>query len=188
MALVDGGLVLVVGPGAQITATDAALVTVGLDGVDEDVVGVVVVVLAEPAAHYAVAGNFPGKQDFDDVVQLDAGLLQGVPQHFGLNHVAREAVEQPAVLALGLQGVEHHGDGDGIGHEVASVNVGLGLLAKLGAALDVFAEDGAGFDVGQVVFLFDEFALSTLAAAVGTKNQNIHIPSSPCFVFAAKGV
>ena len=41
-------------------------------------------------------------------------------QFLGLHHVAGEAVQQPAVLALGLQGLQHHGDGDVVGHQVAA--------------------------------------------------------------------
>ena len=50
MTLVDGGFVLIVGTDGELAAADAALVAVRLDGVDEDVVGMVVVVLAEAAA------------------------------------------------------------------------------------------------------------------------------------------
>ena len=38
----------------------------------------------------------------------------------------------------------------------------------------MFAEDGAGFDVGKIVLLFDQIALGALAAAVGSENQDIH--------------
>ena len=109
VTLVDGGFVLVVGTGGELTATDAALVTVGLDGVDEDVVGMVVVFLAQATAHDAVLGDLAGQQDLDDVVQFQTFGLQGFPQFLGLHHVAGEAVQQPAVLALGLQGLQPWG-------------------------------------------------------------------------------
>ena len=174
MTLVDGGFVLVVGTGGELTATDAALVTVGLDGVDEDVVGMVVVFLAQATAHDAVLGDLAGQQDLDDVVQFQTFGLQGFPQFLGLHHVAGEAVQQPAVLALGLQGLQHHGDGDVVGHQVAAIDVFLGLLAQLGAAADVLTEDGAGFDVSKIVLSLDQVALGALAAAVGTKDEDIH--------------
>ena len=174
VTLVDGGFVLVVGTGGEIAAAHAAFVAVGFDGVNEDVVGVIVVVLAQATAHDAVLGDFAGQEDFNHVIQLQAFLLQGFPQLFSLHHVAGEAVQQPAVLALGLEGFQHHGDGDVVRHEVAAIDIFLGLLAQIGAAADVLAEDGARFDVGQIVLLLDQFALGTLAAAVGAKNQNIH--------------
>src|SRR6056297_2066410 len=42
VTLADGGFVLVVGAGLQFAAAYPALVSIGLDGVDEDIVGVVV--------------------------------------------------------------------------------------------------------------------------------------------------
>ena len=177
---VDSGLILVITAGGQVAAADAAFVAVGFDGLNEDVVRMVVVVLAEAAAHDAVLGHFAGQQDLDDVVELQAVLLQGVPQLFSLHHVAGETVEQPAVGALGLEGVEHHGDGDVVGHQIAAVDIGFGLLAELGAAADVLAEDGAGFDVGEIVLVLDQVALGALAAAVGSENQNIHDAGSFC--------
>ena len=65
-------------------------------------------------------------------------------------------------------------DGDVVGHQVAAIDVFLGLLAQLGAAADVFTEDGAGFDVSKIVLSFDQVALGALAAAVGTKDEDIH--------------
>ena len=111
-------------------------------GVDEDIVGVVVVILAEAAAHDAVFGHFAGQKNFNHVVKLHAFFLKGVPQLLGLHGIAGEAIKQPALLTLGLQGFQHHGNGDVIGHEVAAINVSLGFFAQLGAAADVFTEDG----------------------------------------------
>ena len=50
MTLIDGGLVLIVGAGGQLAAADPAFFAAGLDGVDENIVGVIVVVLTEAAA------------------------------------------------------------------------------------------------------------------------------------------
>ena len=49
MALVDRGFVLIVSTGRELAATDPAGVAIGLDGINEDVVGMVAVVLAHPA-------------------------------------------------------------------------------------------------------------------------------------------
>lgn len=50
VALVDGVLVLVVAARGKLGPADPAFVAVGLDGVNKDIVGVVVVFLAETAA------------------------------------------------------------------------------------------------------------------------------------------
>ena len=134
----------------------------------------IVVFLAEAAAHDPVFRHFARQQNFHHVVELEAFFPQGFPELLGLDHIAGEAVQQPAVLALGLQGFQHHGNGDVVGHQVAAVNIGLGFFAQFRAAADMFAEDGAGFDVGKIVFLFDQIALGALAAAVGSENQDIH--------------
>ena len=47
VALVDGALVLVVAARGKFGPADAAFIAVGLDGVNEDIVGVIVVFLAE---------------------------------------------------------------------------------------------------------------------------------------------
>jgi len=140
---------------------------------------VVVVILAEAAAHDAVFGHFAGQKNFNHVVKLHAFFLEGVPQLLGLHGIAGKTIKQPALLTLGLQGFQHHGNGDVIGYEVAAINVSLGFFAQLGAAADVFTEDGPGFDVGEVVLLLDQVALSAFAAAVRAKNKDIHW-YSPC--------
>ena len=174
MALVDGGFVLVVGAGLQSAAAHAADIAVGLDGVDENIVGVIVVVHAEAAAHDAVAGGAAGQEDLDHVIELHAFGLEGFVELAGLFHVAGEAVEQPALVALILEDVEHHGDGDFVGHEFALVDIGLGLHAQFGAAADMLTENSTGLDVGDAVLFHEKSALGALAAAIGAKNQNIH--------------
>jgi hypothetical protein len=89
---------------------------------------VVVVLGAETAAHDAVLGHLARQQDLDDVVELHAGVLQGVPQLLGLHDGAGEAVQEPAVGAGALEHVEDHGDGDVVGHQLTAVDVLLGLL------------------------------------------------------------
>ena len=163
VTLVDSGLVLIVGAGLEFAAAHTADITVGLDGVDEDIVGVIVVVHAEAAAHDAVAGGAAGQEDLDHIVKLHAFGLEGFVELAGLFHVAGEAVEQPALVALSLEDVEHHGDGDVVGHEFALVDIGLGLHAQLGTAADVLTEDGTGFDVGDAVLFHEKGALGALA-------------------------
>ena len=69
--------------------------------------------------------------------------LDAFTSRLGLGQGTGKAVQQPA-LGLGfLQGLENHGNGDLVGNQIAALDKGLGLHAQLGAALDVFAEDGA---------------------------------------------
>ncbi len=48
--------------------------------------------------------------------------------------------------------------GDIIRNEFALVDVFLGFHAEFGAAADVLAEDGAGFDMIQTVFVLGQSA------------------------------
>ena len=110
--------------------------------------------------------------------KLHAFGFEGFPEFLGLHHVARESVQQPAVFPFGLKRFQNHGNGDVVGHEIAAINVGFCFFSEFGAAADVFAENGPGFDVGKIVFLFDQSALSAFAAAVGAEDQNIHWKTS----------
>ena len=181
VALVDGGLVLVVGPGGELAAADPAdqlaVLFRRLDGLEGDVVGVVVVVGAEAAAHDAVLRHLPVEHDFDHIVQLHARLGQGAVQGLGLGRGAREAVEQPALFLGTGQGFQHHRNGDLVRHQVAPVDVLLGLFAQFGAALDVAAENRAGFDVVDAVLVLQDGALGALAAAVRSEDENVHVRS-----------
>ncbi|VTR70668.1 hypothetical protein DESC_820028 [Desulfosarcina cetonica] len=185
VAFVDGRFILIVAAGLQIAAAHPAFVAIGFDGVNVDVVGMVVVIHAQTTAHDAIFGDFAVQQDLDDDVQRHAGTFQGFVQFDGLVLVSGETIQQPAVLAVVLfQAVENHGDGDFIGYQIALVDVGFGLGAQFGSLADVFTENGSGFDVGGVVFVFQNRALGAFAAAIGTKKQDVHSPSPFCFLLA----
>ena len=84
-----------------------------LDGLDIDVVRVVVVHGAEPPAHDPLFGDRPVELDLDDVIELHPRLLQGLFERLGLGEVPGESIQEPAVLAVGLlEAVQDHGDGD----------------------------------------------------------------------------
>ena len=93
--LVYGIFVLIIGTGTQVTTTNPALVAIRFDGIDEDVVGMVVVVDAEAAAHDAVLGDLTVEDDLDHDVQGHAGFLEGL--HLGPDHrIADAAADAPA--------------------------------------------------------------------------------------------
>src|SRR6056297_3157070 len=170
VTFVDGRLVLVIGAGAQCTAAYPAFVSVRLDGVDENVVGVVVVIFTQPSAHDSVFGNFTVQQHFDNVVKFDALFVQCGMQFFRLNFISWKTVQQPAVFAVILfDTVDHHGYGDIIRHQITLINIRFGFFAKFGAAFDVVAENRTGFNMGHVVFVFQDFSLGAFAAAVGAE-------------------
>ena len=179
MALVDRGFVLIVSTGRELAATDPADIAIGLDGINEDVVGMVAVVLAHPATHDAIAGDVAGQIYFHHIVKLHALFLHRLVQLFGLGDIAGETVKQPAVSPFGLQGFEDHGNGDGVRDEFSAIHIFLGLFAEFGSAAHMFAENGSGFDMGQTKRLLDESALRAFAAAVGTEHKDIHDPKSP---------
>ena len=145
----------------------------GLDGVDENIVGVIVVVLTEAAAHDAVLGHFARQKDFDDVVELYSVGLQGFPQLLGLHDGPGKTVQQPAIGTRVLEHIQHHGNGDVVRHKFAAIDIFLGFFSQFRAAADVLAKDRSGFDMIQVVFFLRQGALGALAAAVGSENENI---------------
>ena len=106
MALVDCGFILIVSTGREFAAADPADVPVGLDGINKDIVGMIAVVFAHPAAHNAIAGNVAGQIDFHHIVKLHTLFLHRFVQLFRLSDIAGETVKQPTVSPFGLQGFQ----------------------------------------------------------------------------------
>lgn len=153
VAFVDGRFILIVAAGLQIAAAHPAFVAIGFDGVNVDVVGMVVVIHAQTTAHDAIFGDFAVQQDLDDDVQRHAGTFQGFVQFDGLVLVSGETIQQPAVLAVVLfQAVENHGDGDFIGYQIALVDVGFGLGAN-SVPLPMFSRKMAPDSMWGVLYL-----------------------------------
>ena len=100
VAFVDGLFILVVRTGIQVAAADAAFVAVRLDHIDVDIVGMVVVVDAQPASHDSVFGDFAVQQNFNHDIEGHAGCLEGFVKFDGLVLVARKSVQEPPVLAV----------------------------------------------------------------------------------------
>jgi hypothetical protein len=92
----------------------------------------------------------------------------------------REAVEQETDLGVRLgQAVLDHRDGDLVRHEVAGVHVRLGLLAQLGLAADVGAEDVAGRDRRDAQLAGDDLCLGPLARSGWAQQHHAHYFRNP---------
>ena len=52
----------------------------GFDGINVDIVGVVVVYFAQPTAHNAVFGCFTVEVNFDDDVEFDVFFVESLPE------------------------------------------------------------------------------------------------------------
>ncbi len=175
MALVDGSRVLIIGAGGKLLAAanaadDLAVFLRRFDGVDVDVVRVVVVGFAKPPAHDALLGGLAVEIDFNHDIQFDVFLLQGGPERLRLRQVAGKPVQKPALFGVVfLQAVEDHGDGDIVGNQFAAVDKRLGLFSQRGFFGDVLAEYHTRFNVGNPEFLLHDRALRAFAAAVGPK-------------------
>jgi len=136
---------------------------------------VIVVLGAQSPAHNPVLGGLPVQDDLDHIVQLDIFLHEGIPERLGLGQISRETIQKPAFLAvIFLQSVQDHRDGDLIGNEFPPVDVALGLFAQFRPFLDVFTEDHARFNVGHAEFLLYDRSLGSLAASIGSKNEDVH--------------
>ena len=95
-------------------------------------------------------------------------------------HVAREAVEQEAVLGVRLlHPVLGHADGDLVGDQVAGVHVRLRLLAQLGVLADVGAEEVARGDVRDRQVLGKERGLRSLARTGRSDEDDSHQRRNP---------
>ena len=186
MTLVDRGFVLVIRPGGQlVAAADAAdrfAVLFGrLDRVNVNVVGVVVVFGAQPAAHDPLFGRFPIQNDLNDAIQFHSGFLKRLPERLRLGEISREAVQEPTAFTVSLlETVQDHRDGDRIGNEFPLVNEGFRLPAQFRSIFDIFPENDACLDVRHSVLLLYHSALCAFAASVWTKNQNVHAVKLLC--------
>ncbi len=113
----------------------------------------IVVIDAKAAAHDPVFGDFPVKLHFNDDIEFHVFFFQGLMKFYRLVLIPGKSVQEPAVFAvIFFQPVKNHRDGDIIGDQIPFVDVGLGLFAQFGAAFDIFSENGAGFNMGDVVF------------------------------------
>ncbi|AUA15103.1 hypothetical protein CFP59_07287 [Streptomyces malaysiensis subsp. malaysiensis] len=109
--------------------------------------------MCRPAAADASAGDAlddlsPGDFEVKNRVQLAALGLQQLVERLGLRDVARETVEQEAVLGIRLlHAVLRHRDGEFVGDEVAGVHGDLREFSEPGLPADVGPEQIAREDV-----------------------------------------
>ncbi|CAO5231769.1 hypothetical protein FAGKG844_160039 [Frankia sp. AgKG'84/4] len=135
------------------------------------------------------AGSPPGQPPHDLVVvddELEYDVETGshpvehLPEHLGLRHVAREAVEQEALHRVVLsEAVTDHADGDLIRDEVASVHEGLGLDAQFGSLSHVRSENVPGGDLGDGPRLGYERGLSTFSGTGRSHQYETHYRRKP---------
>src|SRR5699024_9979855 len=109
--------------------------------------GLLVVVGATTGEH-ALDDDVLGDLVVDDTVEWVAGLVEEVSQDVGLLDGAGETIQEETLggVGLGQTGLNHAG-GDIGGHQLAGINVLLGLDAERGALADVGAEQISGGDV-----------------------------------------
>jgi hypothetical protein len=132
-------------------------------------------VRALAAAGQALDDHAVGRGDVQRGGQPPAQLVELVLERLGLRVVAREAVEQEAVVALLLDLAEDHRDHQVVGHELARVHVRGRLLAELGRLLDVVAQQVAGRDVRKVEVLAQTGRLRALTGPGGTEENQIEL-------------
>jgi hypothetical protein len=138
----------------------------------------------------ALAAGAPAGQPPDHLVVVDdeleheverlAPVLEHVAQDLGLRDVPREAVEQETVLRVVLrEAVADHGDGDLVGHQVTTVHVRLGQLAKVRAARDVGTEYVTCRDLRDGQVRCDVLGLRPLTRSGGPDQNETHYRRKP---------
>ncbi len=112
----------------------------------------------------------------DDRVEVGAALAKHRAEFFSLIDCAGEAVENHPVLdflGMAVEFVGEHADHQIVGNQMALGNVGVGETAEFGVGCNLSAEDLAGRDMMEIVAVYEFFALSALATAGGTENNEI---------------
>jgi hypothetical protein len=146
-----------------------------LGGVVVDVVDVLVLD-AYAAARDALDDLVVGGVDQEDGRQAAATAVEGVLEDVGLLGVAREAVQQEAVLGLGLVDALHdHVADDLVGHEVALGHVALCLLAQRRLVLHRRPEDVAGRVIGKIEVRNKALGLGSLAGTRRPEEDQVEL-------------
>ena len=101
-------------------------------------------------------------------------LCEHLLQSLGLGNGAGETVKDDTLsgrhLVVGVSQDVYH---QGVGQELAVVDVTLGGLAQLSTCLNLGTEHIAGADVAHAVTLYNLITVGTLATARGTENNNV---------------
>src|SRR3954447_14523223 len=149
----------------------------GLRGVERHVLDVAVRALA--AAGQPLDDDLVGRRDVQRRGQPPAELVELLLERLRLRVVAREAVEQEAVVALGLDLAEDHRDHQLVGHELALVHVRRRLAAELGLLRDVLAQQVAGRDVREVEVLAQPRRLRAFTGPRRTQQDQVELRHKP---------
>src|SRR5262249_48134416 len=111
-----------------------------------------------------------------DRIELDVLLVEHLLERFSLRNVARETVENKALLAVGsVQAIRDHLDCNIIRYKLARLHDAVDLLAKLRLVLDVLAEEVARRDVGDAILPGDDAGLCAFAGARRSNQQDSHL-------------
>ena len=86
-----------------ITAANSALISIGFDDINIDVVGMVVVVYTESAPHDSVFCNFAVKKYFNDNIERQTRIFKCIIEFYRLILISWESVKKPAVLTIILR-------------------------------------------------------------------------------------
>ena len=128
------------------------------------------------ALHELLARNL----QIDDGVQVAAVLAKRLIQRACLGDGAGKAIQNDALgIAEILQAFEDQRHHDLVGHEVATVVVGLGRLAEQRAVGDGVAQQLAAGAWLEVELFFEELRLCAFAAALGADQDDVHGPYPP---------
>ena len=112
-----------------------------------------------------------GHVDLKHEVERDAGF----EERFGLRNRAGEAVEEEAVLAVGLsETFLDETDNDVVGNELALIHHGLGGKPERGAGLDGGAQHVPRGNLRNAELFADELRLGALAGAGGADENKTH--------------
>ena len=112
---------------------------------------------------------------FEHHVERRAAIGQQLVERLSLLHIARESVEQTALLQTRvIQALVDNLEHEFIGHQFAGLHVTLRLLAKLRPLTDRLAEHVAGRHVGDAKQFHESLGLGTLAGTGRTDKDNEH--------------
>lgn len=113
-----------------------------------------------------MTGAWVTSGDFSAVVRLTSDLTINTGKHRSLRQRARKAIEQIAVLAIGLAQAFLDGiDDELIRHEFARIHVALRLKLAWRAGLRCRPQHVPGGNLWYPEFLLDEASLGSLARA-----------------------
>ena len=114
---------------------------------------------SDHALHQQIEIDHELQHDIDGLAQLEQQFVECL----GLIDVAREAVEDEAVVGVGPgDAFTDHADHDVVGYQLAGVHHGLGLTAQRGLRGDSGTQQVTGGDLWHVVLLGEVASLSAL--------------------------